>query len=248
MWRRRSHLVLTPLTSLLSIKRKFVWTAVHQHAFECLKAVNTKEVLLSFPDYSKPFHLYTDASDYQIGAVLTQDNQPIAFFSWKLTDTQRKYGVGTKEMLNIERIPHYPLRISRDHSHDHKNLAYDKTITTLQIFRWRLAIEEFMHTLVWVPGVNNPVADLLSHHPIHTPEATEDENFDAGFDFRSTNMINLAREYTVSLNLKQIYQEQLKDPTIKRMQRESPEASEKYTTTRVSVLDPNTLSRLLILS
>jgi hypothetical protein len=106
---------------------------------------------------------------------------------------------------------------------DHKNLAYDKTITTPQILCWRLAIEEFMPTLVWVPGVKNHVADLLSRHPIHTPKATEDENFDAGFDFRSTN-INIAHEYTVPLDLKQIYQEQLNDPTIKPMQRESLES------------------------
>ncbi len=34
-----------------------------------------------------------DASSKQLGAVITQDNRPIVFFSWKLSDTQRKYSI-----------------------------------------------------------------------------------------------------------------------------------------------------------
>lgn len=86
---------------MLSTNVPFQWTADCQKAFETLKATITHEVMLSFPDYSKPFHLFTDASDYQIGAVLTQEHQPIAFFSRKLNYAQKNYGVGEKEMLSI---------------------------------------------------------------------------------------------------------------------------------------------------
>jgi hypothetical protein len=47
-------------------------------------------MVLAYPDYSKAFEIYTDASSKQLGAVITQDNRPIAFFSWKLLETQRK--------------------------------------------------------------------------------------------------------------------------------------------------------------
>jgi RNase H-like domain found in reverse transcriptase len=39
------------------------------------------EVLLSYPDFSKPFHIYTDASDHQLGALNKQDKKPLAFYS-----------------------------------------------------------------------------------------------------------------------------------------------------------------------
>ncbi len=55
-----------------------------------------------YPDYSKVFEIYTDASSKQLGAVITtQDNKPIAFFSQKLSDTQRKYIITEIELLAI---------------------------------------------------------------------------------------------------------------------------------------------------
>ncbi len=56
---------------------------------------------MAYPDYSKVFEIYTDASSKQLGAVITQDNRPIAFFSWKLSDTQRKYSITKIELLAI---------------------------------------------------------------------------------------------------------------------------------------------------
>ena len=57
--------------------------------------------MLAFPDYSKPFVIYTDASSRQLGAIITQDNRPIAFFSRKLTEAQEKYSVTEQELLAI---------------------------------------------------------------------------------------------------------------------------------------------------
>ena len=42
-----------------------------------------RKVLLNYPDFSKPFDIFTDASDYQLGGVITQDGMPIAFYSRK---------------------------------------------------------------------------------------------------------------------------------------------------------------------
>ncbi len=49
----------------------------------------------------KPFEIYTDASSTQLGAVITQDNRPIAFFSRKLSKMQQKYTVTEIELLAI---------------------------------------------------------------------------------------------------------------------------------------------------
>ena len=50
-------------------------------AFDDVKAVIAKDVALAYPDYSKEFEIYTDASSKQMGAVITRQNRPIAFFS-----------------------------------------------------------------------------------------------------------------------------------------------------------------------
>ncbi len=66
-----------------------------------MKATIAREVVLAYPDFSKVFEIYTDASSKKLGAVITQKNRPIAFFSWKHSATQRKYSVTEIEQLSI---------------------------------------------------------------------------------------------------------------------------------------------------
>jgi hypothetical protein len=79
------------LTSLKSSKVKFEWHSSHQQAFDKIKKVIGTEVLLYYPDFNKPFHLFTDASDHQLEAVIMQDKKPIAFYSRKLNTAQKRY-------------------------------------------------------------------------------------------------------------------------------------------------------------
>ncbi len=91
LWARWSDM-LTPLTSLVgecgqtkttkakgTITVSWHWDEVHQRAFNHVKATIAKDVVLAYLDYSKVFEIYTDASSKQLGAVITQDNRPIAF-------------------------------------------------------------------------------------------------------------------------------------------------------------------------
>ena len=71
------------------------WDEEHETAFQRIKQVIARDVCLAYPQFDKPFVIYTDASTRQLGGVITQDNRPIAFFSRKLTSAQTRYTVTT---------------------------------------------------------------------------------------------------------------------------------------------------------
>jgi hypothetical protein len=100
MWPRRSEF-LAPLTCLTSKDVPFQWTDIKQQVFDKIKSIVCRKVLLSYPDFNKPFHIHTDASHYQLGAVVSQDNHPIAFYSHKLQLAQVRYTTTERELLLI---------------------------------------------------------------------------------------------------------------------------------------------------
>jgi hypothetical protein len=55
--------------------------------FEAIAKVMRKETLMRFPDFAKPFHIYADASNNQLGSVIMQDRKPLAFYSHDLNIT-----------------------------------------------------------------------------------------------------------------------------------------------------------------
>lgn len=78
MWQGRSEL-LAPLSSLTSKMVKWLWTDVHQAAFDGMKKTIARDTILAYPDFIKPFNVHTDSSKVQLGTVISQDNKPIAF-------------------------------------------------------------------------------------------------------------------------------------------------------------------------
>jgi RNase H-like domain found in reverse transcriptase len=70
---------------LVSKTVKWSWTDEQQNAFDMMKTFLSCEALLSYPDFSKLFDVDTDASHPQIGAVISQEQRPIAFYSRKFT-------------------------------------------------------------------------------------------------------------------------------------------------------------------
>jgi hypothetical protein len=89
-----------PLTNLTG-KGTFDWNREHQVAFKIMKVLIAQDCMLRYPDHNKPFDIYTDVSDYQLGAVLVQEGIPVAYYSRKLNDAEKKYTTLEKELLSI---------------------------------------------------------------------------------------------------------------------------------------------------
>ena len=84
-----------------------MWTEECDKAFNALKSMLTSSPVLSSPDFEKTFIVQTDASNYGVGAVLSQTDadgleHPIAYFSCKLLDREQKYSKIKKECLAIK--------------------------------------------------------------------------------------------------------------------------------------------------
>ena len=95
-----------PLTDLTRKRQKFKWTAEAQSAFDILKFKLSEPPILIHPDFNKEFILTTDSSDHALGAFLGQKDEsgiirPIAYFSKKLNNAQKRYIILEKELLAI---------------------------------------------------------------------------------------------------------------------------------------------------
>jgi hypothetical protein len=164
MWQKRSHM-LAPLTGLVSPSVKYKWGEEQKIAFDEFKQKVIQETLLTFPDFEKQCHVYTDASNKQLGAVIMQEGKLLAFYSRKLNSAQTRYTTGEQELLSIVET----LKEFRDillgqqvivHN-DHLNILYGK-LSNDRFTTWRLLLEEYAPKYVHIAGENNIVADALS--------------------------------------------------------------------------------------
>ena len=142
MWLRRSH-ILAPLTALCSKTVKWQWTTLEQSSFDTIKKIITRETLLSYPDFTQPFDIHTDASKVQLGSVISQNGKPIAFYSRKLNPAQTRYTTTERELLAIVETLKEFRNILLGHQirvyTDHQNLTY-RSFNTERVMRWRLVL------------------------------------------------------------------------------------------------------------
>jgi CMP-2-keto-3-deoxyoctulosonic acid synthetase len=102
--------------------------------------------MLTYPDFSKSFHMYTGASDTQLVAVITQDDKHIALYSRKRNSTQEIYTYGEQELLSLVEILQefrnillgYKIKVHTGHN----NLKYQRC-TSDRVMRCRLLVEKF---------------------------------------------------------------------------------------------------------
>lgn len=139
---------------------------------EQLKAALSSAPFIVPPNPDLPYTITTDASDYAIGAVITQDHghgpQPVAFESRKLTPTEINYPTHDKELLAIvhavKKWRHYVEGTKFKVITDHNSLKYFATQPELsrRQVRWMMLVQHFNMDIAYAPGSTNIVADALS--------------------------------------------------------------------------------------
>ena len=161
-----------PLCRLLQKEMTFVFDRECQEAFDKLKELLTSAPIMMPPDWSLPFELMCDASDYAVGAVLGQrkDKRPYAIYyaSRTLNDAQLNYSTTEKELLAVvfalEKFRSYLLGTKVIIYTDHAALKYllSKKEAKQRLIRWVLLLQEFDVEIKDKKGSENVVADHLS--------------------------------------------------------------------------------------
>jgi hypothetical protein len=174
-----------PLTELLKVgsgRKKDVtsltqeWGEEQTKAFDTLKLRLSRVALLRFPDLTKSLIVTTDASNYAIGAMLSQKDDhgvehPIEFASRLLADAETRYHTTEREgvvMFAVEKFRHYLHGIPFLVRTDHKALdfIFKNQDAKGRLGRWAVILSEFDYTVQHKPGVLNEVADALSRSPV----------------------------------------------------------------------------------
>ena len=173
--------IAQPLFALTRKNVPWKWGDKESKAFQQLKIALTSGTVMAYPDTSKPYILYTDASDYAVGAILCQEDEegyerPIQYISQQLSPTQRKYAVIEKEafavVFALKKLRPYLLGSDCTVYTDHKPLLafFVGEVANTKIQRWAILLAEFGVRIKYRPGKNNVRADMLSR--IKTQEIT----------------------------------------------------------------------------
>ena len=172
-----SH-ITTPLNRLKG-KSGWKWGKEEAEAVIQLKQAITSAPVLAVPTDNDPFRIETDASNFAIGAVLSQkqDNKwhPIAFMSESMTSEERNYPIYDKEMLAIikalkEWRPYlYEAKHTVEVWTDHANIQYFREPQDLnrRQARWMLLLWKYDLTIIHKPGKEMKKANLLSRRVDH---------------------------------------------------------------------------------
>jgi hypothetical protein len=90
MWPSHYH-ILAPLTPCSGMKKNAVltWTSKMQDAFDKIRLLMAADAISAYPYYNKQFGIFTDSSDYQMGACIMQEGRPVAYYSTKLNSAQK---------------------------------------------------------------------------------------------------------------------------------------------------------------
>ena len=162
--------ISAPLRKLLEKEIEWHWDTAQENSFSRLKEMATETPVLAFYSPEDKLTLNVDASFYGLGAVLLQDERPIAYASRALNPTQQKYSQIEKETLAMvfgcEKYHHFVYGRDFEIESDHKPLEsiFRKPIavTPARIARFLMQLQKYDFTVTFKPGKSMHVSDLLS--------------------------------------------------------------------------------------
>ena len=167
--------LLLPLTDLTrnDAPEKSVNTDSVLRAFEELKRTLSSPAVLHAVRYDRGFFLQADASDYAVGACLSQLNDedrecPVAFASCKLSDTQRRWSTIEKKAYAVIFALHkcdnmvYCHQVLVQSDHNPLHFMSEAVPKSSKLVRWQMALQRYNTTIVHRQGVNHTNADALS--------------------------------------------------------------------------------------
>lgn len=179
--------LVAPITNLLRKHTKFCWSEECKAAWETVKQHLVAAPVMSCPDFSRPFIIQTDASDYGLGAVLTQSypegERVVSFISRSLSASERKFSTTEKECLGvlwaIEKFRPYVEATHFTVVTDHFALLWLHNLKdpSGRLARWSVRLQQYDFEVVHRRGKDNIVPDALSrsvpvvdelHHQVDT--------------------------------------------------------------------------------
>ncbi|KAL0546403.1 hypothetical protein IC582_016311 [Cucumis melo] len=166
--------IATPLTQLTRKGAPFVWSKACEDSFQNLKQKLVTAPILTVPDGSGSFVIYSDASKKGLGCVLMQQCKVVAYASRQLKSHEQNYPTHDLELAAVV----FALKIWRHYlygekiqiSTDHKSLKYFFTQKELNMRqrRWLELVKDYDCEILYHPGKANVVADALSRKVSHS--------------------------------------------------------------------------------
>ncbi len=178
--------IARPLHNLTKKNVKFIWSKDCEKAFQELKKRLITSPILMHPDTQKPFIVECDASNFAIGAILSQKDDegklhPVAYYSRSLNNAELNYSITEKELLAIKCAfstwrhlllgAKYQVTVFTDH----RNLLYTLggKVGNQRQHRWHLFFQEYNFQLIYRQGRKNGKPDSLSRRPDYEKDIKE---------------------------------------------------------------------------
>ncbi|KAA0058942.1 pol protein [Cucumis melo var. makuwa] len=166
--------IASPLTQLTRKGTPFVWSPACESSFQELKQKLVTAPVLTVPNGSGSFVIYSDASKKGLGCMLMQQGRVVAYASRQLKSHEQNYPTHDLELAAVV----FALKIWRHYLYgekiqiftDHKSLKYFFTQNELNMRqrRWLELVKDYDCEILYHPGKANVVADALSRKVAHS--------------------------------------------------------------------------------
>ena len=204
-----------PLTDLTKkgLPDQVSWTPLCQDAFSLLKDALSKGPVLCNPNFDRPFTLQTDASEFAIGAVLSQMDDdglehPVSYYSKKLLPRESRYATVEKECLalklGIEQYSVYLTGRKFTVQTDHRALQWLNRMRdqNSRLTRWSLALQPYQFDVIHRQGRAHTNADALSRiSDLHFVQEKEGEMWQNGPQYAATVNEELNKHQLTSISV-----------------------------------------------